>query len=121
MSGVGKVGLGILLLILCVPAARLSRRAGFYGQQFSLSGWLMRVCHQRPVPRGTQRHSPRNPNEPLNAVLEQQGKSDSTGSAAAPAAIVYQAVPTPALILPLKGADMAGSVPDRAFLCTFLI
>lgn len=119
MPGVGKLGLGVLLLILCVPAARLSRPAGLCGQQFSVSGWLMRVCHHRP-PRGTQRHSSRNPNEPLNAVVEQQSESDSTGSAAESAAIVQPAVPA-AFILLFIGADTANSVPDSASLCTFLI
>jgi hypothetical protein len=122
MSGVGKVGLGILLLILCVPAAaRLSRRPGSCGQQFSLCGWLMRVGHQRPVPRGTQRRSPRNPNEPLNPVVEQENGSDTTGSAAAPAGIIHQAVPIPAFIFASLGADRAVSAPNPEFLCTFLI
>jgi hypothetical protein len=121
MPGVGKVGLGILLLILCVPSvARLSQPAGLAGQRFSVSGWLMRVCHHRP-PRGTQRHNSRNPNDPLNAVVEQQSESDSTGSAAEPAAIVHEAVSTAAFILPFIGADTANSIPDAASLCTFLI
>jgi len=121
MSGVGKVRLGVLLLILCVPGvARFSQYTRLCGQQFSVSGWLMRVCHHRP-PRGTQRHSSRNPNEPLNVVVEQRSGSDSIGSAAEPAAIVHRAAPIPAFILLSRGASKASSVSDPAFLCTFLI
>ena len=121
MSGVGKIGLGVLLLILCVPAiARLSQHTGLCGQRFSVSGWLMRVCHHRPS-RGTQRHSSRDPDEPLNAVAEQQSGKDPTGSAAEPAAIVYPEVPAPAFILPCIGADTANFVADPAILGTFLI
>lgn len=119
MAGVGKIGLAILLLALCVPAAaRLSRRAGLAGQPFNLPGWLLRVCHHGSVPRGTQRRSPQAPAEPVNA-LRAQDKSDSS-SAVPLAGMIIERAALPGLRLLITGGDPP-CLSLRAFLCTFLI
>lgn len=114
MSGVGKCGWVILLLILCAPAAaHLSRGP-------SLRGWLLRVCHQRSPLRGTQRQNPQRPNEPFNA-LEEQNRGDSLYSSPNPGVLVNETISVPPFIFAFSGADRVGPVPDPAFLCTFLI
>lgn len=119
MPGGGKFGVLLLLLILIVPGARLSRRA-FPGGVNSWSSWLARVCHHGHGQRGTQRRSPRRPDEPLNALPEQQRASDSGAGALRSQALA-----------PLAGNSLVPviwkrSVPpalftDPAFLCTFQI
>lgn len=119
MSGVGKCGWVVLLLILCAPAAaHLSRGPG--ESHFSLRGWLLSVCHQRSPLRGTQRQNPQHPNEPFNA-LEQQNRSDSLYSSLNPGLLVNETISVPRFIFVFPGADRVGPVPDPAFLCTFLI
>lgn len=121
MSGVGKVGLVVLLVFLCAPvAARVSRHAGL-GQGFSLPRWLMNVCHHRQPPRGTQRRGSHHPGEPLNALVEQQSRSESTAYAVRPAAEIGQAVAVPAFVPRGVGRSQPAPIPDSAFLCTFLI
>jgi hypothetical protein len=121
MAGVGKIGLVILLLVLCAPAAsRLSRNSG-YGRCFSLSGWLMNVCQHRSRPRGTQRRSGRQANEPLNALVEQESRSDSHCTVIFQQPMIQKAVVSPARILPFTGLTKANPVSDPAFRCTFLI
>ena len=121
MAGVGKIGLMILLLLLCAPAAaRLSRNSG-YGRCFSLSGWLMNVCHHRSRPRGTQRRSGRQTNEPLNALVEQESRGDSHCTVIFQQPMVQKAVVSPAHILPFISLAKANLVSDPAFRCTLLI
>lgn len=118
MAGVGKIGLAILLLGLSLPAAsRLSQHAG---QPFSLPAWLMRVCHQAPAPRGTQRRPPRHPNEPVNA-LEQQTRGDSICAALRPATRDGKTPALPGRRARVEGGHPARSLSGPAFLCTFLI
>lgn len=120
MAGVGKIGLVILLLMLCVPVSgRLARSSGV-GRPLGLPGWLMRVCHHGPVPRGTQRRSRRHPNEPLTPLLEQQSGSDLAGHAVRTASVFHDTTNVSRL-MPLFLVTGSGPVPDPAFLCTFLI
>lgn len=121
MAGVGKIGLMILLLLLCAPAAARLAGCSGHGRQLSLPVWLMNVCHHRKGPRGTQRRSGRQPNEPLNALVEQESRSDSHGIAIRPQAVVAKPVAVPALILPSIRIAQASPVSDLAFRCTFLI
>jgi hypothetical protein len=120
MAGVGKIGLVILLLMLCVPVSvRLARSSGV-GRPLSLPGWLMRVCHHGPVPRGTQRRSRWHPNEPLTPLVEQESRSDLAGQAVGAAIVLHEAtnVSSYRLLFLVTGSD---PVSDPAFLCTFLI
>ena len=121
MAGVGKIGLVILLLVLCAPAAaRLSRHSG-KGQTFSLPEWLMNVCHQRSGPRGTQRRSSQHPTEPLNAVVEQESRGDSHCTATHLPLALAEEIVVPAIILPFISIAETSPVSDPAFRCTFLI
>ncbi len=120
MAGVGKIGLVILLLMLCVPASvRLARPSGT-GRPLGLAGWLMRVCHHRPVPRGTQRRGRRHLNEPLTPLVEQQSRSDFASHSAYVATVFYEATDVSSF-RPLSLVTGSGPVSDPAFLCTFLI
>ena len=119
MAGVGKIGTAVLLLVLSVPvAARLSRPS--VSGRFSLSGWLMSVCHHRQPSRGTHRRSSHRPEEPLNALLEQQRRSELSCGATCSAAPAHSRFVIPAFILPLVVLEK-GAIVDPAFLCTFLI
>jgi hypothetical protein len=121
MAGVGKIGLMILLLLLCaLAAARLPQNSG-YGRCFSLSGWLMNVCHHRSRPRGTQRRSGRHANEPVNALVEQESRGDSHCTVILQQPAVQKAVVSPARILPFISMAKSSPVSDPAFRCTFLI
>ena len=121
MAGVGKIGVMILLLLLCAPAAaRLSRNSG-YGPCFSLSGWLMNVCHHRSRPRGTQRRSGRQANKPLNALVEQESRRDSHCAVIFQQPMVQKAIVSLPRILPFISIAKASPVSDPAFRCTFLI
>lgn len=120
MAGVGKLGLILLLLVLCVPVAtRLSRHSA-YGRRFSL-GWLIHVCHHPQHSRGTQRRTPRRPDEPLNALLEDGSKTDLSCAAARSAASAHESLAVPAFLVPFVSAAKSGIISDPAFLCTFLI
>ncbi len=120
MAGVGKIGLVILLLMLCVPVGvRLARSSGV-GRPLGLPGWLLRVCHHGPVPRGTQRRSRRHANEPLTPLLEQQSRSDLAGHTVR-AATGFRETTTVSSFRPLFVLTGSGPVSDPAFLCTFLI
>ena len=121
MPGVGKVGRLILLLALCMPAAvHLSRRSALAGEPVSLSGLVMRVCHQGPVSRGTHRRSQPSPCEPLNALME-QGRGDSSSGTVRPSLIVAAAFALPQFRPLYRAAHYSGPGPDPAFLCSFLI
>lgn len=120
MAGVGKLGLILLLLVLCVPvAARLSGPSA-YGRRFSL-GWLIHVCHHPQHSRGTQRRTPPRPDEPLNALLEDGSKTDLSCAATRSAASAHESFAVPAFLVRLLSATKSGIIPDPAFLCTFLI
>lgn len=121
MAGVGKAGTVILLLILCAPAAARHSGASAYGQRFSLSGWLLSVCHPHQPSRGTQRRGSRPPDEPLNALVEQQSRSELSCGASGPAAARHKPFAIPAFILLFIRGENAGAIIDPAFLCTFLI
>jgi hypothetical protein len=122
MAGVGKIGLVILVLVLCAPAAaRLSRHSGT-GQAFSLPEWLMNVCHHRPGPRGTQRRNPQHPTEPLNAVVEQESRRGFHGNVLRPQVFIPGPVAAlPAFIFPAVSITPAIPASDPVFRCTFLI
>ena len=122
MAGVGKIGLLILLLVLCAPAAaRLSRHSG-RGQAFGLPEWLMNVCHHRPVPRGTQRRNPQHPTEPLNAVVEQESRRGFPGNVLRPQVLKAELMAAlPLFIFPAVSITQAIPVSDPVFRCTFLI
>ncbi|HKW27622.1 MAG TPA: hypothetical protein VJN48_17680 [Terriglobales bacterium] len=121
MAGVGKIGIVLLLLALCAPAAaRLSRQSASR-RGFSLPEWLMNVCHHRPGQRGTQRKNRQHPTEPLNAVLEQESRGDSHVNVVRPQAFVSEPVAVPALIFPLISIAQASPASEPAFRCTFLI
>ena len=121
MAGVGKIGLVILLLVLCAPvAARLSRHSG-NGQAFSLPEWLMSVCHHPSGSRGTQRRNPQHPIEPLNAVVEQESRGDSQCIVSRPQPPVAKAVVNCERSFVLVSMVEASLITDLAFRCTFLI
>lgn len=121
MPGVGKIGRLVLLLALCIPAAaHLSRRSALPGEPFSVSGLVMRVCHQGPVSRGTHQHSQGSSNEPLNALLEQD-RGDSTSWTVRPPLGDAAAVTLPQFRPRYRAAHHSGPGPDPAFLCSFLI
>src|SRR6185437_1706148 len=121
MTGVGKIGTAVLLLVLSLPiAARLSGPSA-YGRQFSLSGWLLSVCHHHQPSRGTHRRNSHRPEEPLNALLEQQRQNELRCGATCSATPVHSGFAIPAFILPFLGGEKAGAIDDPAFLCTFLI
>lgn len=121
MAGVGKIGTVVLLLVLSVPvAARLSRPSA-YGRQFSLSGWLLNVCHHHQPSRGTHRRSSHRPEEPLNALLEQQRQNELRCGATCSAAPAHSGFAIPAFILSFISGGKAGPIVNPAFLCTFLI
>jgi|SRR5579864_6679778 len=122
MAGVGKIGLVILLLVLCAPAAaRLARHSG-NGRAFSLPEWLMNVCHHTSGPRGTQRRNPQHPTEPLNAVVEQESRRGFHGSVLRPQVLISEPLAArPAFIFPVISIVPAIPVSDPAFRCTFLI
>jgi hypothetical protein len=121
MAAVGKIGLVILLLVLCAPtAARLSRHSG-RGRAFSLPEWLVNVCQHRSDPRGTQRRNSHHPTEPLNAVVEQESRGDFHGNVIRPQVFGAEPVAVPALIFPLISIAQVSRASDPAFRCTFLI
>ena len=122
MAGVGKIGLVILVLVLCAPAAaRLSRHSGTR-QAFSLPEWLINVCHHRPGQRGTQRRNRQHPTEPLNAVLEQESRRGFHGNVLRLQVFIPEPVTgLPAFIVPTISIVQAIPVFDLAFLCIFLI
>src|SRR5690242_17802484 len=117
MTGVGKLGLVILLLALCAPAAaRLSKHSGT-GRAFRLPEWLMNVCHHR----GTQRRNRQHPTELLNAVVEQESRGDSQCIVSRPQPAVAKAVVNSERSFLLISVVPASLITDPAFRCTFLI
>src|SRR5579864_7516961 len=120
MTGVGKLGLVILLLALCAPAAaRLSKHSGT-GRAFRLPEWLMNVCHHPSGSRGTQRRSTQHPTEPLNAVVEQESRGDLHGNVLRPQAFIQEPIGAlPAFIFSSASLAQAIPVSDPAFRCTF--
>ncbi|HKW67515.1 MAG TPA: hypothetical protein VJP04_09525 [Terriglobales bacterium] len=122
MAGVGKVGLIILLLVLCAPAAARHCKHSGKGQAFSLPEWLMNVCHHTSGPRGTQRRNSQHPTEPLNAVVEQESRRGFHGNVLRPQVFIPEPVAAlPAFIFPAVSITPAIPVSDPAFRCTFLI
>ena len=119
MPARGKFGMLLLLLILIVPGARLSRRA-FPGGVNSWSSWLARVCHHGHGQPGTQRRSPRRPDEPLSALPEQQRTSDSGAGALRPQPVAPLAGNSLVPVIWVRPVPSA-LFTDPAFLCTFQI
>jgi len=121
MTGVGKLGLVILLLALCAPAAaRLSKHSGT-GRAFRLPEWLMNVCHHPAGSRGTQRRYRQHPTELLNAVVEQESRGDSQCIVSRPQPAVAKAVVNSERSFLLISVVPASLITDPAFRCTFLI
>src|SRR5689334_16512944 len=120
MTGVGKLGLVILLLALCAPAAaRLSKHSGT-GRAFRLPEWLMNVCHHPAGSRGTQRRYRQHPTELLNAV-EQESRGDSQCIVSRPQPAVAKSVVNSERSFLLISVVPASLITDPAFRCTFLV
>lgn len=81
----------------------------------------MNVCHHPQRSRGTQRRSPRHPDEPLNALLEQADKQDLSCRPASAASPAGETLAAPAVLLHFLSSEKPGVIFDPAFLCTFLI